>query len=212
MSSTEPTAASIPGAGGAKRMTLASLVALVVSVGGNVLQWQTASAELAKTRAEVTTLQQEQKEASTRSIQSWIEQLQKFDTVEDRVMVLSAAASTSPYDSVKAWAREQMLRLEGELDERKKVAEAQVAMTEAAPSPPRATPGGTRPRSPTPPTGASPEAGGTTVSPPVPTRDVDIQRVARKNLERVTLAEALLRAAKDVRPAPIPAGAPSGVR
>lgn len=212
MTSTNPSATNVPArgaAGGAKRMTLASLIALLVSVGGNVLQWRTANAEYEK-------IQQEQKEASTRSIQSWIEQLQKFDTVEDRVMVLSAAVSTSQYESVRAWARDQMVRLEGELDERKKVAQAQVAMTEAAPPPatePSSRPPGTRSHPATPPQTAP--AGEPPALPPaaapVAARDADIQRVARKNLERVNLAETLLRAARaDVRPAPVSTAAPSG--
>jgi len=52
MNSIDPNAASIPaakgGTGSASKMTLASVVALVLSVGGNVVQWRTSSAALEK--------------------------------------------------------------------------------------------------------------------------------------------------------------------
>ena len=219
MTSIDPNAASIPaaGKGATGRVTLASVVALVLSVGGNVVQWRTSSAALEKTRAEIASLTQAQQEGSTKSIQSWIDQLKKFDTVEDRVMVLSAAVSTSPYDSVRAWAKEQMLRLEGDLHERKKAAEENVAVAERAAATPNA---------PSPGAGGSGLGGGGTSRPAVPTRPaasgavpgvpqrpaLEMVAVAKKDLARVAVAEQLFSAVKaspvvPTRPATAPAAA-----
>jgi len=215
MTATDPNVASVeteaPRA--SKKVTLASVAALVVSLGGNVLQWQKNAAELAKTRAEVAGLQQQQEESATKSVQSWIEQLQKFDTVEDRVMVLSAAMSTTPYASVKTWAQEQMLRLEADLGKRKAEATEQLALATAPETDSvqksqnhvtgrgegvgrgglGATGGGTG----SPQTGPKPNGD---VAAPAPL--VLAQATAKKTLDRVNVAEAMLRAAK-AAPAPV---------
>jgi hypothetical protein len=87
-----------------------------------------------------------------------------------------------------------MLRLEGALDERKKAAEAQVAMAEAVvPGPPE--PG--RPAQPKPPL-----TGSAVRPPPQPAAaQIEVKKVAVKNLERVAQAEALLAAARMSPPA-----------
>lgn len=184
-------------AGGAKKLTLASAVALVASIGGNVVQWQSHVAEVAKlkeetqkTASEIQTMKQDQAERESRNIQSWIEQLQKFDTAEDRVMVLSAAISTSPYDSVKAWAKEQMSRLEGELAQRKETATQVLALAEhATPAGPRAILGGGA--------GAGANLGhGAAGGGAGPEPATAVRLLASKNLERVNHAEVLLKAAK----------------
>jgi hypothetical protein len=227
MSSMDPNAASIPAAapkGAAKKVTLASVLALAASLSGNVFQWQKSDAELMKLRAETDALVQEQHENATKSVQSWIEQLQKFDDVEDRVMVLSAALSTSPYDSVKQWAREQMSRLEGDLNKRKEEAKQQLALAERAPSTDASGAAATKPvvgggsgsggiRPPRPPAGAKPASGGAETLPAV------AQVTARQALDRVSLAESMLKAAQlkepalpAKRPAPADPGAAASAR
>ncbi|HVU00336.1 MAG TPA: hypothetical protein VHE30_01240 [Polyangiaceae bacterium] len=212
----------------AGKVTFASVMALVASLGGNVFQWQKNDAELSKLQAETNALVQEQKENATKSVQSWIEQLQKFDTVEDRVMVLSAALSTSPYDSVKSWAREQMLRLESDLDARKEEAKQQLALataTATTTTPAAGAPttgegiglgspgtighgagtgngqGMTRP--PTKPT--KPSTGG-----PSPATAEIAEATAKQAFDRVNLADAMLKAAKakDAAAPPVKAAAP----
>jgi hypothetical protein len=126
-------------------------------------------------------MQQAQREAATRSVQSWIDQVKKFDTVEDRVMVLSAAASTSPYESVQVWAREQLLRLDGELKDRKRVAEQKVALVERTTVPVTAP--------------AATGSGSAVLMPPS-----ELLAVARKDLARVTTAEQIILSAKAREP------------
>lgn len=201
--------------GGGNKLTFAGLVALALSIGGNVVQWRTSTAALAKTRAEVENMEQAQREAATRQVQSWIDQVKKFDTVEDRVMVLSAAASTSPYESVQNWARDQLLRLDGELRDRKRAAEQKVALVERTTVPVTlagigligtgaGTGGGSGisvvPRDLRPlsggPVPATTGSGSAVLMPPS-----ELVAVARKDLARVTAAEQILRSAKiGVRP------------
>ncbi|HEX7671079.1 MAG TPA: hypothetical protein VF395_15900 [Polyangiaceae bacterium] len=169
-----------------------------MSVGGNVVQWREHAAEVdklraeaAKTAAEVQALKQDQAERESRSIQSWIDQLGKFDAPEDRVMVLSAAISTSPYDAVKTWAKDQMTRLEGVLAERKETAKAELAVAEhvAAVVPQTHVALGTG-------LGGGQTthaAGGVGTAAPEPATAVRL--LAAKNLDRVNRAEMLLKAA-----------------
>jgi hypothetical protein len=125
---------------------LTIVVPLLLSVIGNVVQWRSNSAEAEKSRAaasqlrqeadktaaEVQRLKQDQAESGERSVQSWLEELKKFDAPEDRAMVLSAAISTSSDERVKSWARDQLQLVEQALTERKHVAEAQLAVAENA--------------------------------------------------------------------------------
>jgi len=213
MASTDPNVASVRSELSeppATKATLASVLALVASLVGNVLQWQKGTAELAKTRAEADGLVQQQRENATKSVQSWIEQLQKFDTAEDRVMVLSAAMSTTPYESVKTWAKEQMLRLESDLGRRKVEATQQLAVAitresgvpsggqspglnpgiGAGPTGPSGLGVGGSPNGPRPPNGNA--------APSVRTVELAQLRVsARKTLDRVNVAEAILKTARE---------------
>ena len=151
-------------------------------------QWQKGAAELARTRAEADGLVQQQREYASRSVQSWIEQLQKFDTVEDRVMVLSAAMSTTPYDSVDI--SQQVALAEHEELPRSRLALAGV---------PKA---GSRPQTPGKAGGASrPEASGTALAPAEVSEAARV--TAKKTLDRVSLAEAMLGAAKASARAPV---------
>jgi hypothetical protein len=123
-------------------------VSAVVAVLTNLLQFwhstaetQNLEAERDKTAAEVKQLQTEQAESASRSMQSWLDELSKFPEPEDRVMVLSAAFSTSPDDNVKSWAKQQMERLTGEIDARQKEAEQRLAVaSREAPSTPGTQP------------------------------------------------------------------------
>jgi hypothetical protein len=180
---------------GGGKVTLVSVLALAMSVGGNVVQWRERAAEVdklraesAKTAAEVQTLRQDQAERESRSIQSWIDQLGKFEAPEDRVMVLSAAISTSPYEAVKTWAKDQMTRLEGVLAERKETAKAELAVAEHVAT--------VVPHTPISGLGAGQTAhmtGGAAAAVAEPATAVRL--LAAKNLDRVSRAEVLLKAA-----------------
>lgn len=173
---------------------------------------QNLSAERDKTAAEVKRMQTEESESASRSIQSWLDQLSKFPAPEDRVMVLSAAFWTSPDDSVKSWAKQQMERLSGEVEARQKEAEQRLALaTHAAPSVPVPPPEGLGAGAGTPHTGvgaggpsdagAESDAGGP--KPPHDPHAAAVQ-VAVNDLARVKRAQALLADTRmlEFRPAP----------
>jgi len=93
-----------------------------------VQETQNLQAERDKTVAEVQQLERELAEGASRSIQTWLDQLLKFSQPEDKVMVLSALLSTTPDESIKAWAREQMKRLESQMAARQSEAEEKLAL------------------------------------------------------------------------------------
>ena len=189
-------------------------VSLVVSIIGNVVQWRTNTAqaeqsraaasqlrqEADKTAAEVQSLKQQQAESGERSVQSWLEELKKFDAPEDRAMVLSAAISTTSDERVKTWARDQLNLVEQALTERKRIAEAQLAVAEnashAAEAPaPTAGAGGAATGG-----GASGHAASPGMAaPPVVTRDpkAAARVLATRDLSRINRAEVLLKSAKE---------------
>jgi len=193
--------------------TIAFIIPLLASVIGNVVQWRTNAAEVEKSRAEASQLRQqadktaaealklkqEQAESGERSVQSWLEELKKFDAPEDRAMVLSAAISTTSDERVKNWARDQLKLVEQALTERRRIAEAQLAIAERASHAPET------PVTPTPnPAGAGPSA--TPEHSPVPalalapTLTQDPKAAARvlatRDLSRITRAQVLVRDAK----------------
>ena len=193
--------------------TLVFVAPLFLSVIGNVFQWRTGAAEAEKssaaasqlrqeadkTAAEVQRLRQDQTESGERSVQSWLEELKKFDAPEDRAMVLSAAISTSSDERVKSWAREQLQLVEQALTERRRIAEAQLAVAENA-----AHAAGMRDSA----GGVASNAGGGgapghtaapgMAEPPTVAKDPKLaaRDLATRDLKRITHAELLLKSAK----------------
>jgi len=194
----------------AKLGTLAFAVSLAASIVGNVVQWRTNTAEVEKSRAEASQLrqeadktaaearklEQEQAQSGERSVQSWLEELKKFDAPEDRAMVLSAAISTTSDERVKSWARDQLKLVEQALTERRRIAEAQLAIADQAAQ-------STKPPAPPTPKASEVTPGGgaqsTAMSPPPPvTKDprAAARVLATRDLSRIKKAESLLNGVK----------------
>lgn len=85
----------------------------------NVLQWWHSSAEIRKLDAErekTTTesqrMKQDAAEGESRAGFLWLDQLRKSPTLEQQISVLELAIATTPYESVKRWARAELAKRE----------------------------------------------------------------------------------------------------
>lgn len=128
------------------RLSLAVvLVPLLASVVGNIVQLTGAANERRESQAKIeglraesrnagARLEQERRESSERLAQTWLEQLRKFDSIDDRALVLNAAISTTSDERVRAWAQAELVNLRAELEKQK------VAAQEKLKAPPAAVP------------------------------------------------------------------------
>lgn len=121
-----------------KLTTIAVVVPLLASVVGNIIQITSAANDRRETQAKIAALtadsqsavaklERDQKESSERLVQTWLEQLRKFESLEDRALVLNAAISTTSDARVRAWAMGELATLKTELERKKAAAEALLA-------------------------------------------------------------------------------------
>jgi len=116
---------------------LAVIVPLIASVVGNAIQLAGAANDRRETQAKIENLElenknaaarltQDQRESSERLAQTWLEQLRKFDSLDDRALVLNAAISTTSDARVRAWAESELTALRAELEKKKQLAQEQL--------------------------------------------------------------------------------------
>ena len=116
---------------------MAAIVPLIASVVGNAIQLAGAANDRRETQAKIENLElenknaaarltQDQRESSERLAQTWLEQLRKFDSLDDRALVLNAAISTTSDARVRAWAESELTALRAELEKKKQLAQEQL--------------------------------------------------------------------------------------
>lgn len=186
------------------RLSLAVvLVPLLASIVGNIVQLTGAANERRESQAKIEGLQaesrnatarleQERKESSERLAQTWLEQLRKFDSLDDRALVLNAAVSTTSDERVRAWAQAELVNLKAELEKQKLAAQVKLNAPPSTVSV-AVAPTGVKP-------GDAPANGGsqldTAPQPRRPAPTMTSRQAAGVELVRISKAELMLRDAE----------------